>query len=97
MISIKVSYYDYLRGQVFIDGLQNVYGEDCPDEFDLGALISLLYDDFLYHTQKGARNHEQTVHYLMRGKAEYLTPSLPVKETKRKLNQVSPNTFLLNV
>lgn len=93
LLSIKVNYYDYLRGQVFIDDIKRVFEEDCPADFELGSLISLLHDDFIYHTQKGERSHEQTAQYLAHGHARYLAPATVKKET-RQLKKVGYQTFV---
>lgn len=78
ILRITLPYYDYLRGLVFIDDTKRVYEEETPITFDLAALISLLHDDFIYHTQKGVRNHQQTASFLLHMKENYLS----TKQTK---------------
>lgn len=94
-LTFHVPYYDYLRGQVFIDDIKAVY-EECPDDFDLAALLSLLHDDFLYHTKKGSRTHQQTAQYLLYGQRQYLTYQTVIKREKQALKQVSDYTFIMS-
>lgn len=72
ILTLSIPYYDYLRGLVFIDDVKRVFEDETPTTFDLAALISLLHDDFIYHTQKGVRNHQQTASFLLHMKETYL-------------------------
>lgn len=91
-LTIILPYYDYLRGLVFIDDVKQVFEDEAPEELDLAALLSLLHDDFLYHTQKGVRSHQETVNFLLNGKKTYLKK--PKKNQKGNLKQVHLNTFI---
>lgn len=94
-LTLSVPYYDYLRGQVFIDDIKTVY-EECPDSFNLASLLSLLHDDFLYHTKKGSRNHQQTAHYLSYGQKQYLAYQTVTKREKQTLKRVNEHTFVMS-
>jgi hypothetical protein len=94
ILRITLPYYDYLRGLVFIDDTKRVYEEETPITFDLAALISLLHDDFIYHTQKGVRNHQQTASFLLHMKENYLS----TKQTKTmKRVEGKGNTFAFEI
>lgn len=94
-LTLIIPYYDFLRGQVFIDDIKTIY-EECPDSFDLASLLSLLHDDFLYHTKKGSRNHQQTAQYLLYGQRQYLTHQKVIKREKQALKQVNEHTFVMS-
>lgn len=91
ILTLTLPYYDYLRGLVFIDDVKRVYEEETPSLFDLAALISLLHDDFIYHTQKGVRDHQQTASFLLHAKRTYLKRT-SLQQT-RKMKKVHSNTF----
>ena len=91
-LTIILPYYDYLRGLVFIDDVKQVFEDEAPEELDLAALLSLLHDDFLYHTQKGVRSHQETVNFLLSGKQTYFKK--PKQNQKKTIKQVQLNTFI---
>ncbi|MFL0584270.1 hypothetical protein ACH0B6_16985 [Solibacillus silvestris] len=91
-LTIILPYYDYLRGLVFIDDVKQVFEDEAPEELDLAALLSLLHDDFLYHTQKGVRSHQETVNFLLNAKKTYLKK--PKQNQKGNFKQVQLNTFI---
>lgn len=91
-LTINLPYYDYLRGLVFIDDLKQVFKEEAPEEFDVVALLNLLHDDFLYHTQKGVRSHKETINFLLKGKQTYFKK--PKLTEKKNINHVPLNTFI---
>lgn len=69
-LTIVTDYYDYIRGEVFIDDMFDI-NDDVPRGFDLAVLIHLLYKDFLTQIKKGSIN-EQVARFLLSGKARYL-------------------------
>lgn len=93
-LTIILPYYDYLRGLVFIDDVKQVFEDEAPEELDLAALLSLLHDDFLYHTQKGVRSHQETINFLLNGKQTYFKKPKPKQNQKEKIKQVQLNTFI---
>jgi len=58
-INVKLPYYDYLRGQVFIQDLRDNYPEDMSYSFDIGHLIHMLYMDFLHQIKRGVKKGKQ--------------------------------------
>jgi len=94
ILSLTFPYYDYLRGQVFIDDLRQVYEGEVSEQFDFIALLTLLHDDFLSQMQKGVRSHKDTAEFLMNSKLHYF------KKTKPKpigeMRQVKSNTFIFD-
>ena len=93
-LTITLPYYDYLRGLVFIDDVQQVYEEKAPEQVDLAALLSLLYDDFLYHTRKGVRSHQETITFLLNGKRTYVKKPQPKR--KGNMKHVQLTTFIFD-
>jgi hypothetical protein len=69
-LTIITSYYDYIRGEVFIDDMFDIF-DDVPRGFDLAVLIHLLYKDFLTQIKKRNINKE-VARFLLSGKAQYL-------------------------
>ncbi|WP_243292349.1 hypothetical protein [Bacillus sp. FJAT-47783] len=90
MITIEISYYDYLRGKIFIEDLRDSYNDNVPVSFDIAALIYMLYDDFLLQVKRGT-NHKDIAKYLLICKGQFK------KEEKRVLKQVSSHVFQFEV
>ncbi|RKJ75255.1 hypothetical protein D7X33_17770 [Butyricicoccus sp. 1XD8-22] len=93
-LTLEIPYYDYLRGMVFIDDIKKVYEEEAPEEINVSSLLTLLHDDFLYHTQKGVRTHQETASILLNGKLNYLNSSKP--KSKVQIKQVQARTFIFD-
>ncbi|MCM3216763.1 hypothetical protein ABER75_11750 [Niallia taxi] len=88
-ISIKLPYYDYLRGQVFIQDLKDNYPEAITSYIDIGHLIELLYKDFLNQIKRGVKNEDVAI-YLKQSMEKYF----PVKVIeKRVFKQVNHHLF----
>lgn len=90
-VTFTVPYYDYIRGEVFIDDLRDVMGKEVPLLFDLSGLINLLYEDFLTQIKKGT-NLESMANFLVNSKSRYINP--PMIE-KRVIKEVNTNLFSL--
>lgn len=87
-LTIIIGYYDYLRGEIFIDDMFDMY-EDVPRGFDLAVLIHLLYKDFITQIKKGNIN-KQVAGFLLSGKERYL---IEKKVEKRVLKAVTEHVF----
>ena len=87
-LTIIIGYYDYIRGEVFIDDLSDIY-EDVPRGFDLAVLIHLLYKDFLTQIKKGNIN-KQVAGFLLSGKTRYLGEK---KVEKRVMKALTEHVF----
>lgn len=86
-LTIVLPYYDYLRGQCFIDDLRDNFGEDFPIFFGMGELLYLLYDDFLMQIKQGA-NNDKICKYLMDSYNKYFKPP---KRTKTVMKPITKN------
>lgn len=87
-LTIVTGYYDYIRGEVFIDDMFDLY-EEVPRGFDLAVLIHLLYKDFLTQIKKGNIN-KQVAEFLLSGKAQYLGEK---KVEKRVMKALTEHVF----
>ncbi|MEH6941035.1 hypothetical protein [Bacillus sp. JJ722] len=86
VVELTISYYDYIRGNIFIDDTREAY-QDVPIMFNVSALIYVLYDDFMSEIKKGIP-HKDIATYLLQGKKRHLEK---VKKEKRIMKQVSKN------
>jgi hypothetical protein len=87
-LTIVTGYYDYIRGEVFIDDMFDIF-DDVPRGFDLSVLIHLLYKDFLTQIKKGNIN-KQVAGFLVSGKARFLGEK---KVEKRVMKALTKNVF----
>lgn len=88
-INVKLPYYDFLRGQVFIQDLIDNFPEDMSSSFDIAQLIHMLYTDFLNQIKRGVKNEDVAV-YLKQSMEKYF----PVKVVeKRVFKQVNNHLF----
>lgn len=87
-LTIILGYYDYLRGEVFIDDMFDMY-EDVPRGFNLAVLIHVLYKDFITQIKKGNIN-KQVAGFLLSGKERYLREN---KVEKRVMKAVTEHVF----
>jgi hypothetical protein len=88
-LTIAIPYYDYLRGNVFIEDLKDAYGEDIPLMFDISVLLLLLYDDFMNQVKRGAKHHDIAM-YLKQGMRKYFAKQ---KQEKRVMQAVTERLF----
>ncbi|MFJ7367548.1 hypothetical protein ACIQWQ_26130 [Peribacillus frigoritolerans] len=87
-LQIEVPYYEFLRGEVFVEDMKDLF-EEAPQNLSLYHLIALLYFDFLEQVKKGAK-FEQLCPFLISSKKKFL--ERPMIE-KRVLKQVTTNLF----
>jgi hypothetical protein len=87
-LQIKVPYYEYLRGEVFIEDIKDIFDE-APQSLSLYNLIVLLYFDFLNQVKKGTK-YEHLCPFLISAKKRFI--EIP-KVRKRELKQVTPHLF----
>jgi hypothetical protein len=88
-LTIALPYYDYLRGNVFIEDLKDAYGEAVPLMFDISVLLLLLYDDFMNQVKRGAKHHDIAM-YLKQGMRQYFSKP---KQEKRVMQAVNDRLF----
>jgi hypothetical protein len=88
-ISIKIPYYEYLRGRIFINDIKDIYGDEVPHSFDILALICMLYDDFMDQMKRGGE-HKLAAMYLLEGKMKLSAKSV---QAKRELKALSSHIF----
>ncbi|MCM3168585.1 hypothetical protein [Peribacillus frigoritolerans] len=69
-LQIEVPYYEFLRGEVFVEDLKDLF-EEAPQNLSLYHLIALLYFDFLEQVKKGAK-YEQICPFLISSKKTFL-------------------------
>lgn len=86
-LQIEIPYYEYLRGEVFIEDIKDLFEE--AHHLTLYHLIVLLYFDFLKQVKKGAK-YEQLCPFLISSKKKYL--ERPMSQ-KRVLKQVTSHLF----
>lgn len=86
VVELTISYYDYIRGNIFIDDTREAY-QDVPYMFNVSALIYILYDDFMSEIKKGT-SHKDIATYLLQGKKRHLEK---IRKEKRIMKQVSKN------
>lgn len=88
-LKIEVPYYEYLRGEVFVEDIKDVFEE--AQHLTLYHLIVLLYFDFLEQVKKGAK-YDQVCPFLISAKKKYLErPTI----LKKELKQVTPHLLTL--
>lgn len=88
-ITVKIPYYDYLRGKVFIQDLRDNFENEVPPQFDFSVLLYLLYDDFLTQIKRGAKN-PQIADYLMAGSKKHFQKQI---KQKRVMKPLTKNIF----
>jgi hypothetical protein len=84
-LKIEVPYYEYLRGEVFVEDIKDLFEE--AKDLELYHLIVLLYFDFLEQVKKGAK-YEQLCPFLVSNKKKYIERPLI---QKRVIKQITPN------
>lgn len=84
-INVKLPYYDYLRGQVFIQDLIDNFPEDMSSSLDIGQLIHLLYTDFLNQIKRGVKNEDVAI-YLKQSKEKYFPEKIVEKRVFKQVN-----------
>lgn len=87
-LQIEVPYYEFLRGEVFVEDMKDLF-EEAPQNLSLYHLIALLYFDFLEQVKKGAK-YEQLCPFLISSKKKFLERQMI---EKRVLKQVTTNLF----
>ncbi|MEE3955909.1 hypothetical protein [Peribacillus frigoritolerans] len=87
-LQIEVPYYEFLRGEVFVEDMKDLF-EEAPQNISLYHLIALLYFDFLEQVKKGAK-YEQICPFLISSKKKFL--ERPMVQ-KRVLKQLTSNLF----
>jgi hypothetical protein len=70
-MTLKLPYYMYLRGIIFIDDLRENYKEQVPPSLNIATLIYILYNDFMKQVKRGAATNAEIASYLMKGKEKY--------------------------
>ncbi|MED1203538.1 hypothetical protein [Heyndrickxia acidicola] len=85
-LTIALPYYDYLRGNVFIEDLKDAYGEEVPLMFDISVLLLLLYDDMMNQVKKGAK-HKEIAAYLKQGAKQYFSKRTNEKRVMQAVNE----------
>jgi hypothetical protein len=78
-LTLKIPYYDYLRGIIFLDDMRDNYGKEFPLRLDIASLIFILFDDFLVQIKRGAKNQDIAA-YLLEGIDKYF--HTPKKEQR---------------
>ncbi|NCT39946.1 hypothetical protein GTW56_29920 [Bacillus sp. EB93] len=68
-LQIEVPYYEFLRGEVFVEDMKDLF-EEAPQNLSLYHLIALLYFDFLEQVKKGAK-YEQICPFLISSKKNF--------------------------
>lgn len=86
--TVKLPYYDYLRGQVFIEDVKDNYPEEIEYSFDIGHLIIMLYLDFLKQIKKGVKN-EDVANYIKQSINKYFEEETIERRVFKQVN----NTF----
>ncbi|RHW36005.1 hypothetical protein D1B31_18120 [Neobacillus notoginsengisoli] len=84
-VTVKIPYYDYIRGKVFIEDLRDNFKDEVPIQFDFSLLLYMLYDDFLNQIKRGAKN-QQIADYLIAGTKSYFQKK---KKKKRVMKPIS--------
>lgn len=87
-INVRLPYYDFLRGQVFIQDLRDNYPEDMDYSFDIGQLIHMLYTDFLHQIKRGVKNEDVAL-YLKQSKEKYFPNKIVEKRVIKQMNHYS--------
>ncbi|MFB5935555.1 hypothetical protein ACE8FZ_20050 [Peribacillus frigoritolerans] len=87
-LQIEVPYYEFLRGEVFVEDMKDLF-EEAPQNLSLYHLIALLYFDFLEQVKKGAK-YDQICPFLISSKKKFLEGPMV---QKRVLKQLTSNLF----
>lgn len=90
VITIKIPYYDYLRGKLFVADVLEIHGDDVPPSFDVNELIFILFDDLMNQIKRGG-SHSDIAAFLLAGKAKFLDRNSKVE--KRQLKALSSHIF----
>ncbi len=88
-LKIEVPYYEYLRGEVFVEDIKDLFEK--AQHLTLYHLIVLLYFDFLEQVKKGSK-YEQICPFLISAKKKYLDRPTVLK---RELKQVTSHLLSL--
>lgn len=90
-ITVKLPYYDYLRGQVFIEDVKDNYPEEISSfsSFNISQFVYILYLDFMKQIKKGVKN-EEVANYLSISMDKYF-PAKIIQ--KRVFNKINNNLF----
>lgn len=88
-LELSFPYYDFLRGEVFVQDFNDLFEDDSPIMLTVEHLISLLYDDFLTQIKKGTE-FESMARFLAACKEKYLEKP---QVTERVLKQIQTNLF----
>jgi len=83
--TVKIPYYEYLRGNIFVNDIKDNFHDEVPFRFDLSILIYLLYDDFLSQIKRGAKP-QQVANFLISGKQKYFQKKVTQKRIMKPLN-----------
>jgi hypothetical protein len=89
-LTVSIPYYDFLRGQIFVEDLHDNFNEEVPAQFSLDSLIFILYDDFLSQIKMGKGNNEEIAHYLLSGMNRHFQIT---KKEKRVMKSITQNLF----
>lgn len=99
VLSLKMKHIDLLRGNAFIDDIQETFDEAYPDcmRLNIADLINILFQDFIKQVKSGTHDHRVVADFLLDGNLRYLHPlkqKQTKKESQRKLQQVTPYSFI---
>ncbi|MGA5691386.1 hypothetical protein [Cytobacillus pseudoceanisediminis] len=86
-ITVKIPYYEYIRGKVFIEDLRDNFEEQVPFQFDIAVLLYMLFDDFLSQVKQGGANHDQIANYLISSKKRFFKKTTKEKRVLKPLTQ----------
>jgi hypothetical protein len=89
-LTLKIPYYDYLRGIIFLDDMRSNYGKEFPHHLDIATLVFILFDDFLVQIKRGSAKNQDIAAYLLDGIDKYFhTP----KKEQRVMKALSNRLF----
>ncbi|WP_437834556.1 hypothetical protein ACQRXC_29150 (plasmid) [Niallia taxi] len=90
-ITVKLPYYDYLRGQVFIEDVKDNYPEEISSfsSFNISQFVYMLYLDFMKQIKRGVKN-EEVANYLSKSMDKYFPVNII---QKRVFNKINNNLF----
>jgi len=95
-LELKMRYVDILRGEAFVNDLRDTYIDKYPEasQFELIDLITMLYIDFINQIKKGNYSHQEAAAILVNGKKKYIDSLKKNLLTRKKVQQVSPYSFI---
>lgn len=99
-LSLKMKHIDYLRGEAFIDDIQEIFEEVYPEceRLNIAELINILFKDFIKQIKSGTQDHKVVADFLLDGNLRYLQPLIQIKKkngsSQRELQQVSTYSFI---